>query len=90
MTCELGEMVEFQTPRARRQHTCCECHGPIVIGMRYQLVTGRWDGQFESWRTCLRCADLRDRYIQAFNLRHEELLAFGELMEALQESSAWV
>ena len=31
------------------------------MGEKYQLITGVWDGQGCSYKTCRQCADLRER-----------------------------
>lgn len=46
--------------KARKQHKCCECRQPIEIGQQYQRVSGVWDGKFFTFKTCERCADLRE------------------------------
>ena len=50
---------ESSTPKARKQHRCEECGGPIVPGEKYEYVTGLWDGEFSYFKTCERCVDLR-------------------------------
>lgn len=47
-------------PTARRNHKCCECGRTIAAGETYQHVSGLWENGFESYKTCERCADLRD------------------------------
>lgn len=49
------------TPRARKRHQCCECRGWIEIGENYQRITGVWEGQPNSYKTCRQCAALRER-----------------------------
>jgi hypothetical protein len=47
--------------RARRPHRygCEECDQPIKAGQRYELVAGKWDGTFFTFKTCQGCLDLR-------------------------------
>lgn len=48
-----------KTRRARKPHKCCECG--VHIGCRdlYQNVFGVWDGDAQSYSTCIACAFLR-------------------------------
>lgn len=52
-------------PTARRLHTCCECRARIVVGEVYQRITGVWDGQGETFKTCMACWDARQFYTDA-------------------------
>jgi len=45
--------------KARKQHSCCECGQPIVVGQRYEHAAGLWDGHWETYRTCATCAQIR-------------------------------
>lgn len=45
---------------ARKAHTCCECGQAINVGQDYQRVSGVWDGEFMTYKTCERCAGLRE------------------------------
>lgn len=46
--------------KARKEHKCCECKRTIHPGEDYQRVSGVWDGEFSTYKTCERCADLRE------------------------------
>lgn len=50
------------TPKARKEHVCCECNELIHPGDRYQHVTGIWDGAPSRYKTCLSCAEIRDHF----------------------------
>lgn len=45
---------------AKIVHKCCECGATIHPGNKYQYVSMVWDGDFLTYKTCERCADLRD------------------------------
>ncbi len=65
--CEDGESPEFcrwTKPRARKEHECRECRRTIAVGERYELIVGKWDGEFDSLRTCLRCEAVRDAFAE--------------------------
>ena len=48
--------------KARKSHKCCECGGEIVRGQRYEYVSGVWDGDPDSHKTCLTCVEIREHY----------------------------
>ena len=53
-------MSDFQTkttPTARKQHKCGECFGIIQPGQKYQLVSGSWEGDMGSFKTCMPCVE---------------------------------
>lgn len=57
-----GDLPEFYDERwvvARKPHTCHECRRPIAIGQRYYRVTGKWDGDVNSFRICADCQDIQ-------------------------------
>jgi hypothetical protein len=57
--------LDFQDvtwPKARKEHKCCECSRIIGVGEEYQRWAGKWDGTVESFKTCLRCVEIRDGF----------------------------
>lgn len=54
------ELYSEDWPTARKTHRCCECGNEIRPGERYQKISGLWEGIFSHYKTCERCADLRD------------------------------
>lgn len=46
-------------PVARKQHKCCECNSDIDPGEKYQCITGLFEDKFETYKTCLICANIR-------------------------------
>ncbi len=61
--CECGEapsVGRMTWPKARRDHTCCECHGTIAAGEKYRSCWGVWDGEAATYRTCGDCLDLEE------------------------------
>lgn len=75
-----GEPPRFSVTKesvvARKQHECCECEEPIVVGEKHQTCSGLWDGGFRTYRTCLHCAALRN---EADADDWSEGIAFGQL-----------
>jgi len=50
---------------ARKAHQCCECRREIDRGERYQRSEGVWPDGAMSFKTCLRCAELREEGFKA-------------------------
>lgn len=84
------EMMTESTPKARKDHTCCECREVIPRGERYHLVSGKWDGNFDTFRTCRRCCFDRNRVVEheiAEGCDWEDSWPpFGHLVGHLEES----
>jgi len=79
---EDGDSPEPFTERlikARKEHKCCECHEVIKVGDIYELAKGRWDGDWRSYHTCLRCSRIRQDFMSCGWI-------YGGLWEALRES----
>lgn len=77
---------------ARKQHKCCECGGIIEPLDVYQYISGVWDGQPDSFKTCTPCTEARDFYEENFKvLRDSDDGAYtltalqSELAEAAKE-----
>jgi hypothetical protein len=46
--------------RARKQHRCDECNGPILAGESYKKRGGVWQETFETYRQCALCVELEE------------------------------
>lgn len=46
--------------KARKEHRCYECGCKIAPGETYEVVSGLYDGQWETFKTCPDCVELRD------------------------------
>ena len=46
--------------KARKEHRCCECYSVIPKCEEYQRVTMLYDGRWYHYKTCEKCADLRE------------------------------
>lgn len=51
---------------ARKPHKCCECGAEIPKGERYERFKGKWEGEWEEYRTCLGCVECRDAFSCGF------------------------
>lgn len=45
--------------RSRKQYRCEECGSSIEVGTRYEYVVAKWSSDFETFRTCLTCVNIR-------------------------------
>lgn len=57
------DQPEFYNQRmqtAKKEHRCKECGKPIATGEIYENVSGKWDGRFDTFKTCPRCLALKD------------------------------
>lgn len=52
---EMGTDVTITCLKALRAWKCVECGGPIKPGEIYQLVKGKWSGEWDRLRTCPMC-----------------------------------
>ena len=76
---EFAEVYHFENRRARKEHTCCECHEPIKKGDNYEYYTGLYDGIWSSYKTCNTCASIRDQMCC-------DGFEFGRLSETIWEA----
>ena len=76
------DLCRTAQPRARKQHTCCECKRRIEKGQHYELVEGLWNGDcWSRYKTCLECVEMR-----SYAVRHwSEGIPFGELHDHLAD-----
>jgi hypothetical protein len=65
------EFYHREEPTARKTHCCCECSSEIQPGERYEKAVGKFDGIFESYKTCLPCSCIRRDYCAAYGALRE-------------------
>lgn len=56
-------MPEFHNasmPKAQKEHVCDECGQVISIGEQYERVTGKWEGEINTYKTCVDCLSIRN------------------------------
>lgn len=54
------DWANTETRKARRPHTCCECHGSITPGQQYEHTTGGYYGDISRYKTCMMCVEIRN------------------------------
>ena len=72
---ESWEFCSYEKPKARKQHKCYECYRNISKGDVHEKISGKINGDFESYRICLDCVNIRD------GLSCGEPIGIGELWE---------
>lgn len=65
--------------KARYAHTCCECKRCINPRDTYEHVSGLWEGEWMSFKTCVSCSKVRD----ALAAWLDEPIAFTELSDTI-------
>ena len=50
------EFFSKSTPKARKEHHCCECGRAIHSGEKYERHAGKWDGYFMEHVWCAHCS----------------------------------
>lgn len=82
MTCELPQFYREKTVQANKKHRCCECNNLIKPGTHYIKITGVWNSEWSTYKTCLRCDHIKTlalkRYPPDFD---EEMPGFGLLYD---------
>jgi hypothetical protein len=57
---QLPTVFQEEERKARKPHQCCECAEIIPAGFVYRYSHGVWDGEGRDYKTCVRCAKVRD------------------------------
>lgn len=81
---EPWEFVRTTSPRARKQHVCCECGGPIPVGTLHRLNAGKADGAFSVLRYHIECEALWD-FVHKELCDGEGAIIIGCLCEEIAE-----
>lgn len=59
---DYAEVFNSKNVRARKEYSCSECERPIPKGETHQVATMLCDGAWETFRTCLVCAEIRKAF----------------------------
>ena len=59
-SCEYWEFHSSVIRKARKRHKCGECNRLIELAERYERVVGKWDGNIDTYLTCLYCVAARE------------------------------
>ncbi len=52
------EIIESGKHIARKEHICNFCGGVINIGEEYEYQKNKFDNEFYTWKTHLKCSDI--------------------------------
>ena len=85
--CDIGSsdtprIIKEEYPVARKHHICCECSSMILPKEKYQKITGLWD-DFQTYKTCMFCADIREEARSNFDLNSDEGFPFEQLWDCI-------
>ena len=69
------------TPVARKSHVCSECGGAIKVGQKYEIVVGKWGGEFCRFKTCATCMSVMSRMMD----EGVYCVCYGTIFEELGE-----
>jgi hypothetical protein len=50
-----AEVYHESAVKARKPHQCNECREPVPVSATYTRVSGKWDGEWSTWRFCAAC-----------------------------------
>ena len=70
--------ISSKVVTARKEHRCCECGEAIQPGRKYERDVVAFDGDFSTYKTCARCANIRRDYFRSW--------VYGECVEAFHET----
>lgn len=73
------EFCDTSYVKARKSHTCIECRRTIKKGELYEYTAGKWDGEFDTMKTCNDCLSVRSIF---FNNNW----GFGQVWESIFEA----
>src|SRR5690554_6021028 len=57
---EMVEVLSDTKPVARKVHRCGECQREIQPGEQYEKIVGIFEGQMDTYKTCLHCVAVRE------------------------------
>lgn len=92
MCDDTGDPPDFcftSTPKARREHRCCECRHVIPRGESYKRMSGKWDGDVMTFKRHLACAELVE-FIEEVVCGGHGYIYFGGLAEEISEAGQYL
>jgi hypothetical protein len=76
---DVMDFAQQTFPKAYKPHRCCECGRLIQTGTKHEKYTGKYDGGWDTYRTCMDCVYIRD------GLRCGQSWMFGGLWEDIDQ-----
>lgn len=77
--CEMPSVYAETIRTARKAHECVECDEVIPVGSQYTVTKGLWDGEWRTYKTCLTCKAIADKFVDCTG----ECYPIGELIQEL-------
>lgn len=59
---DCADVVNVSIVAGRKEYECSECERPIAKGEKHQFAKLLSDGSWDSYRTCLVCAEIRKAF----------------------------
>lgn len=84
--CEIAQYYKCTDRVARKEHECCECSAPILIGEKYLQVNACWENRPDVYRQHLLCQKACE-FVRDSGINEDECIYYGGLMEWYHE---WV
>lgn len=57
-----SDFVKSENRKAKKNYACSECGKVIPKGSLYEYASGKSEGQFWTFRTCLICAEIAEAF----------------------------
>jgi Fe-S-cluster-containing hydrogenase component 2 len=90
---DVDDMASFyheKIVKAKKGYECEECRDVIPVGALYERVTGKWDGHFQTIRTCGPCAEIRKAFVcGSWALGYLWESMWEEMFPVWREKGAW-
>ena len=81
---DIPQCFSTKVRKAKKTHKCCECRQQINPGDEYRYSSGIWDGEPQSFKQCLTCAEIFDVALDIndeYNNFPDEGPSFGNLSD---------
>ena len=76
---DAAELYHEAIVTARTPKKCDECNETIEPKQRYERVSGKWDGEWSVWRSCLPCSEALTEF-------SENGRCFGVLWDGMRDN----
>jgi hypothetical protein len=80
---ETPDLYSQRTVKAKKEHKCSECGYTIQPGEQYEYVFGVWGGVPNTYKTCMRCIDLRASLSEYYEGCYGHTTLFDDYYEML-------
>jgi len=79
------QIIEEGKHIARKEHTCNFCGGVINIGEEYDYQKNKQDGEFNTWKSHLKCIEL-SHALKMYDDIYDEGLTSDDFYEYINET----